>query len=696
MVKPKTMLIRVLVLAGLVFLVLTLYLLRLMQIQVVEGESLAAKMEEGWSSTQVVKAARGEILDRNGRPLAVNTIGRDVVIDQAYLVPGSTNEIIIKLIGVMEAAGEPWIDNLPITSHAPFQFRTGESYNAQVAQLKKALEIGEFATVDDCIYQLKKKYKLEEIGDEALMRKVAGVRYEMTRRGFSMAAPYTFATDIKVETVPKIKERSFELQGVDVVESPQRQYVSGDIAPHLIGTIGPLYKEQWDAAERYVYNEKDGTQTAIIGGLSYSMTDTIGKSGVELAFEKYLRGVDGKRQIVQNARGDVIEVVEEQEPVPGNTVILSLDSGLQKVAQDALEDKILSMQADLVHYPPGKGHEADAGAAVVIDVNTGELLAAASYPSYNLSTYMQEYNKLANPEPGEPPRLINRALNGAYTPGSIFKPVVALAALDMQTIGRNDLVQCNMVYDVLGWPRYCLSAHGPTNVVNALRWSCNIFFYDVGRRIGIDNIGKYAAMLGLGEPTGIEVSEYAGRIASPELKEALRGEPWQEGDTVQASIGQLDTQLSPLQLANYCATLASNGARKRVTLLNSVRSYNFEDEVYQHEPEIAEQIDSPEAFNVIREGMVAASRIGTSSAVFGEGAYKMTVASKTGTPETSAHPNSTFIAYAPAEDPQIAVCIVIEKGWHGYTGAPVARQIFDAYFNVGEGGANAGFGQLLP
>ncbi|MEM1485069.1 penicillin-binding transpeptidase domain-containing protein [Oscillospiraceae bacterium PP1C4] len=677
--KATSRTIRLLILAAAFIFVMLLYSLRLMNFQVVHGDEYEKMLEAGWTTTQTIKAARGEILDRNGRPLAVNTIGRDVVIDQAFLAPGSTNAIILKLMAIMEAADEEWIDNLPITDTAPFAFKEG--YEDKVASLKKTLGLGQYATVDDVMYHLKNEFKLEGMNDTDL-RKVAGVRYEMKQRNFSMATPYTFASGIKIETVPKIKERSFELSGVNVVESTIRQYVSGDIAPHIVGQIGPIYAEEWGKLDQKLY----------------SMDGVIGKEGAELAFESYLKGKDGTRRVLLNSQNDVIDVVNEKEPVPGNTVVLTIDSQLQKVAQDALASKIEAMQKDLVNYPPGKGHEADAGAVAVIDVKTGEPLALATYPSYNLSTFQKDYSQLAT---SKPERLLNRAVNGGYTPGSIFKPAIALAGLNEGVVSPTDHVYCGGVYTFFsGYQPRCLDVHQDINVVNALRYSCNIFFYDVGRRLGIEKIDEYTSKLGMGLPTGIEIPEYVGRVSSKELKAKLhQGEDakWQPADTVQTAIGQLDTRLSPLQLANYAATLATNGKRMKVSILKSVKSYTFDETVYEHKPEVAETIDADMAFNTVREGMVAASRIGTARGTFGEGLYEMKVASKTGTPETAESPNSTFIAYAPADDPEIAVCVVIEKGWHGYTGAPVAREIFDAYF-FSNNGKNAGatkYGELL-
>lgn len=686
--KEKVLRNRSLILAAAVTLLLLVYLLRLMQLQVVQGESLSRKINENQYSYQTIKATRGEIFDRNGRPLVTNTTGLDVIIDMAHVVPSEINGMLLRLTKVMEAASEDWIDDLPLTNKAPFQFQSGESRQQAITAMKSALGVGAFATAEDCVYHLRKKYKLEDWSDSDF-RKVAGIRYEMDRRGFDMSTPYTFAANIKIETVPKIKERSFELPGIDVVETPQRQYVSGTMGAHMIGTTGILYKEDWDAADEKI-KQDDATYTALINGREYKMTDIIGRSGAEKAFETYLKGTDGRRQIVQDAQGRVIETINEQEQIPGKSIMLTIDSRIQTVAQDALERKIISMQNDLVHYPPGEGHEADAGAVVAIHVKTGEVLAAANYPTYDLSSYQKNYNELLQ-APKEP--LFDRALNGQYTPGSIFKPVVALGGLNENILTRNDTVNCQKVYDVLGWPRYCLDYHGPQNVLQALAHSCNIYFYDVGRKLGIDRIYDYATQLGLGTDIGAELPYYQGRVSNRELKMRLRNEPWQEGDTVQAAIGQLDTQFSPLALAAYCAALANEGTRYRTTFLKSVRSYTFDETVYEHAPEITAQIDAPYAFQAIHDGMFEAAQgvTGTARGTFGRGLYDVNVCAKTGTPETSEHPNSTFIAYAPAEDPEIAVCVVIERGWHGYTGAPVAKEVFEAYF-----GANSAAADTIP
>ena len=684
----KSFTIRVSVLAAVIVVMLTLFFLRLMDFQVVHGEEYQQMIQQSWESVQTVKAARGEILDRNGRPLAVNTIGRDVVIDQAFLEPGSLNDVILKLIGIMEEAGESWIDNLPLSQEAPFTFMGGyDAADAEVSRLKEFLGLAQYATAEDVVYHLKRRYDLETHGPEEdpipytdeEFRKIAGVRYEMERQGFSYRTPYTFASNIKIETVPKIKERAFELAGVDVQESTIRQYVAGDIAPQVVGQIGKIYQEQWKAAaEESGFTTINGVNHVTINGRLYSMNDVIGKDGAELAFENYLKGQDGERKILIKG-SEVVDVVDTQDPVPGNTVILTLDANLQKVAQDALEKKITMMQNDLVTYPEGKGHEVDAGAVAVLDVRTGEALALASYPSYDLSTYQQDYAQLATSNPS---RLINRAVAGQYRPGSTFKPLVALSALAEGVIEPSTEVFCGGVYTRFDtYHPMCEGVHGYINVADAIKYSCNLFFYDTGWNLGIEKLDEYAAKFGVGKPTGLEIYEAVGQMSSPEVKEKLHpSEPeWQPADIIQTAIGQLDTTLTPLQLANYTATLANGGNHMKVTLLKSVKNYTLDETIYEHSPEVADTIEaSQEDFDTLREAMVATSRTGTARGTFSNS--PIDVASKTGSPQTPEGINSVFICYAPADDPEIAIAVVLEKGWEGYTGAPVAKEILDAYF----------------
>ena len=649
---------RIWILFGLILCVCIIFGIVLIEIQIVHGQSYAELATKGATRSQTIQAARGEITDRYGRPLVQNKVGYNVTLDKAYLTRGEENEIILRLLSLLQAAGEEWIDKLPITQTEPFSFY--EEQETEIAKLKDFLDVGSYTSVDDVMSWLVERYELESY-TPAQQRMLAGIRYEMERQGFSITTPYTLAEDVDVSTVIQIKERSYELSGVMVTESTIREYVAGDTAPHLIGQIGPIY------AEEYAELKDQG----------YAMNDTIGKSGIEEAFESQLRGENGKRTITLNANGEVIDATVTQSPVPGNSIMLTLDLDLQRIAQDSLEDEIQWLQAN---GEEGEGKEATAGAVVAIEVKTGEILAMASYPTYNLATYNQDYNTLlANPD--NP--LFNRALQGTYAPGSIFKPLVGTAGLQEGLITPSYTYTCNHVYTYYDdYQPKCLGWHPNYTVMDALRVSCNIFFYDLGRRLGIDTLLDYAKQFGLGEPTGIELPEAIGHMASPAYSESI-GEIWNPGDVLQASIGQGKSLFTPLQLATYTATLANGGVRMKTHLVKSIHTYNLDETVEEIEPEVVVDMDlSDTAVSAIRDGMIRASGqngySGTSGAYFGN--YPISVASKTGTPETTGYPNGTYICYAPADDPQIAVAVVIENGYHGYWGAAVAKAIFDEYF----------------
>lgn len=633
------------------------YIYKLMQMQIVSGEEYSKRASQGSVRIQKIKAARGEIVDRYGRPLAINRIGYDIELNRAFMTPGEENQTILRLIELMEDSLEGWIDTLPLTVNPPYEFAADKEND--VAKLRRSLGLGVFATAEDCMHWLIKNYKLEEYPPEQ-QRKLAGVRWEMTQHGFSLTVPYTFARDIKMSTVTKISEHSFEIPGVFAVESPVREYVAGDIAPHLIGITGPIFAEEFEK-----YKEQD---------LGYALDDRVGKSGIEKAFEKELRGQDGRQKIAFDSYGKVVEITEEIPQVPGNTVVLTIDKELQEVAQNALAEQIKNLQDNAA---PGKGKEADKGAVVAIDPKTGEILAAATYPGYSYEQYFNEYSELAK-DPKQP--LFDRSLLGVYAPGSTFKPVTAIAGMSSGVVDENSLVYCGQVYNYYkGTPFTCMYHHGDRNVKTALQVSCNIYFYDVGRRTGIEKMNETTREFGLGLATGIELPEALGQISSPETKQKLLGEQWYPGDVAQSAIGQLYNGFTPLQFANYAATIANKGKRMDVNILKSIKSYNFDKTVFENTPKVADTVTAKESdFNAVIEGMRLASIPG-GTAYFYLGPTPYSIASKTGTPQTESLLNSAFICFAPIEDPQIAVAVIIEKGYHGYTGAPVARKIMDAY-----------------
>ena len=695
--------IRFFMVGGLVGLVLLAFVYQLVFIQITQGEAYKRKVTQGYTRTQTVVAARGEIVDRYGRPFTTNRISLDIILDQAYLPVGQENQVILELIQLLESLGQDWNDGLPIgepeigSDGMPhYQFLPGQE--SQVAKLKNDLNVEPYATADDCMdwlcspayYDLvphdsDKAGQREWAEDPSIQRKLAGVRYEMAQQNFGYKNNYIFATDVSNTVATHVQERRYALPGVDVIQSTVREYSDGTLAPHIIGITSPLYQEDKAALqEQGLWWSEDNQQ-------GYRANDTIGRSGIEGAYEELLRGKNGERQITLNAQHQVVEVTETVPPTPGHTVVLTLDRELQKVTQTALADQIALLQKNTTI---NEGKDASAGAAVCVAVKTGEILAAATYPSYDNSRYYQDYQQLSRQDP-EP--LLNRATMGVYRPGSTYKPCVATAGLAEGVIGADETVLCTGVYTRLApyTPR-CLYVNGNIDVRHALQVSCNIFFYETGWRLGIDLQNEYAKHFGLGSATGIEVVEARGQLSSRATREAV-GETWNNGDIIQSAIGQLDHGFTPVQLAGYTATLANDGARMQLHLVKQVTTYGFEEVVEETQPRVADQVPAgKEVFQVVREGMVAASRPGgTSAASWLDFPY--TVASKTGTPESLDNLTSTYICYMPAEDPEIAIAVVIEDGGQGYTGAPVARKMADQYFFGGLGAEQVTApGTLLP
>ncbi|MBE6893247.1 MAG: hypothetical protein E7482_04470 [Ruminococcaceae bacterium] len=642
----------------LVIIVASIFIIRLMTMQIVEGESYRSYLTEGYSVTKTIEASRGDIVDRYGRSLAGNRVRYDITFDKNNIVKDSENSVILELISILEENGEEWIDNLPLSKTAPFEYSGTESAQAK---LRKHLDLADFASAEDVVFRLKEKYKLEEMSDEEF-RKVAGVRYEMDRVGYNYMTPYTFAKDVSEVTINIISEHSYYFQGIEITESYEREYPNGDVAPHIIGITGIIYEEEYAELDKSVYG----------------MNDIIGKSGLELAFESTLKGKDGKMKITYDAEGEIINEEIIEEAVPGATVVSTLDMDLQRVTYNALEKQILNLRNTA---EAGKGKESEGGVAVVIKVGTGEILAAANYPSYNLSTYYQDYAELVQTDYNP---LFNRAAEGTYAPGSTFKPVVATAALQLENITAKSTVNCEHVYTYFtDYQPTCLGHHGRINVRQALGYSCNIFFYEIGRIMGINNIRQYAYYYGLGEPTGIEIKERTGQVSNPDWA-ADRGINWYHGDVLQASIGQGYSLFSPIQMANYVATIANKGVRVNAHFVKSINSHDFSEVLYETPVEVLSDMGMTDyTYETVLSGMLQSSQ---DSSGFVWGDFDIKVASKTGTPQTTTKTvNSTFICFAPADDPEIAIAVVIEKGWQGYTAAPVAKEILQYYFGTETG-----------
>ena len=643
------------------------FIFDLVKVQIIDGEKYNAASLAISEKTATIAAARGEIVDSNGTPLIYNTQGYTIIFDAAYFPSaneqGMRNEIISSLIKHFEENSIEWIDILPLVFDEKGNIVYKEDSDDLIKEMKSAdmLKLNEYATAQNCFDALVEKYDLQNYSVQEA-RKIASVCYGMKRIYFKIGTPYVFATNVPDETVSLIKENSGFYKGVDVRVDPVRNYADGKLAPHILGRVGAIDAEEY----------------AEMKSLGYKITDEIGKSGIEYAMESYLRGVDGIETVYIDADGNRTSEVTTA-PIQGNNVVLTIDAPLQQVAQDALRDALLD-------YAGTRGNMVeDAGAVVVIDCRTGAILACATYPTYDISTYAENVAAL-NTAAGSP--LWNRALLSTYATGSTMKPSVAIAALEEGAIVEETTVYCSGSYEYLGQHFKCEQNHDTryVNVVNAIDESCNTFFYEVGKNIGIEKMNEYRTLFGLGSKTGCELAEASGVLDSPEYRSSL-GQTWLPGYTVQSAIGQAGNLFSPIQLANYTATIANGGTRYKTHFVKSVKSHDYSQTIYETQPEIvAETGISAETLDIVKRGMLKVGTTGYCAEYFDE--LPVQVACKTGTSQEirqiegqSVKINNGFlIAFAPYENPEIAIAVVGEGMTSGVYVAPVVEEICEYYF----------------
>ncbi|MDO5398082.1 MAG: penicillin-binding transpeptidase domain-containing protein [bacterium] len=651
---------------------------KLFSLQIIEGKSYKDIADNRITTSITEKAPRGAIYDRYGVPLITNKVGYSIVMQRAGMDSAELNSVFEKTTALIERNGCEYYDTLPI-SYPPYEYTFEDENGDDSAEDEKNAWFDENPyknkgiesdmSAEAVMQKLKEIYKLDNSYNENQSRRVIGARFEAELRGFSSVTPYTLAENVNVEIVTRIKESKDEYKGVSITNSYVRNFDKPGVATQLLGRIGRIN------AEEYAEKKNEG----------YGMNDMIGKQGIELWGESYLRGTDGSLGSLKNVSGDS-SAIENVEPIPGNYLVLTIDSELQEHTEKSLENAVNSISASGMK---NKGADCDAGAAVCIDVKTGDLLACASYPSYDMSRFDEDYSKLIKDE-RKP--MWNRAVSGTYSPGSTFKPLSAIAALQSNNVTVDEIIVDEGVYRYYPdyqpacwiWNGYH-TTHGPVNVSQALENSCNYFFYEVGRRMGIDTLGEYAAKFGLGQKTGVELyEETAGHMASPEYKkqvvETITDSSWFDGDTLQAAIGQSYSLFTPIQLANYTATIANGGTRHKVNLVKSIRSSVDGSIVKEFTPQTIEQINvGDKILNAVKEGMRKVTDEGSASNIF-QG-YSIAVGGKTGTAQIgSGSDNALFIAYAPFDNPQIAVAVVLEHGSAGTNAAYVARDIFDKYF----------------
>lgn len=648
---------RMIVLVFFVFLMLFLCVLRLLKLQIVDGPEYLAMTMASYTAKQELTATRGKILDVNGRVLTSSRAVYQAVIQKSFLKSGTENSVILKAAEILKENGVKWNDSTPISFTEPFRFTAGAS---DIREFRALIGAQPDADERECLALLAEKYGIDtESFTPAEQRVIAGIRLEMEKKDFSHENYFVLADDVSLEAVTCLKERGFALYGIDIVESSKRDYVESGTAPHILGTVGSI------SPEEYASLKEEG----------YRYNDIIGKYGIELAMESVLRGTNGEREITRDMNGNAVSDVVSKEVTAGGSVFLTIDYDFQNDLQEILKNQInwLNNSAD-------RGNDCDAGAVTVLDAKTGAVLGMASYPTYDLAESVENYADVLN-QPGNP--MYNRCINGLYRPGSAFKTITAADGLINGLIDRGSRSMCTGVYTFYSeYHPKCTGYHLGYNVVDCLKWSCNIFFYDLGRRLGIDELSSFASKFGYGQNLGLEIGGLPGRMSSREVFESLRGEPWTDGNTLQAAIGQMDTLVTPLHLAVQAMTLANDGTRYRPYLVDSVWDYECTEMLYKTQPQVAATIENTNgAFGIVREGMIAVSTLvnwPTSSALWNFDYLPSKVAIKTGTAETGdGYFTSTVMGYYPADDPQIAFGIILEKGEYSRY---MVRNVIDAYF----------------
>ena len=673
---------------------LTIYVSALYRMQIYEERPTE---EELFPLRPIIRAvtmtaARGNIYDRNGvllasgRPSYKITLNRDTMVEYPN---ARRNEIVRELVFTSMDEGVQYNDSFPITKGAPFTYMTNMTTSQRV-QLEAYIaffeQLDPDITASDLLAWMRGHYGIDFTTSITEARLIIGVRYEIEMRAIlHNLPPYVFADDVSTHFISNISERS--LDGVFIESSYVREYHTAN-APHLIGYIGPIPYEEYER-----YND-----------LGYPADAIVGITGAEYVFEEALRGINGFQYEWTNTAGSVVDITSQVEPIPGQHVYLTIDIGLQVAAEDALRSHIESSNLEIDE----ENEKITGGAVVVSDVWTGEVLAAATYPSYNRFTLSQDAPTLFN-DPNKP--MVNRATQELYSPGSTFKMITGLAALRHGIVGRHTIINDVGIYDVYEsfqptcwiFPTYRVG-HGNLDIVEAITCSCNYFFISCSDRIagggesGAEAIAEVALEFGLGRKTGIEIPDLAGILATPEWKETELDEGWWRADTLQVSFGQGFNRFTPIQMANYVATIANGGTLYNMSVLRRLVSSDMSEVLYTHEPTIISEFPETSYLEIIREGMqlVTRSRNGTANRVFGD--YPIDVAAKTGTVQIETEDINTgvFVCYAPTESPEIAISIVIERGGSGSAVMDIARVILDYYFGSEMTAFTVPFGELIP
>lgn len=626
--------------------------MKLIKLQIVEGdEAITAPRYDDDAITfkREVPPTRGEILDYRGNTIIANNSRTDIVLQYAVFPKDNKegNEILLRIYQELAEREHVFEEVIPITTTQPYEFTEDDT-----SFITKKLNLNVYATAENCIDKLISDYEISEDYSQEEKRIIAGMRYAMLAKDFSYNNDLVLAKDVDKLTIIKLKEMSNVLKGINAVEAADREIIRGDILPHEIGMVGPIYAEEYEELK-----EK-----------GYAMNDTVGKSGIEYAMEAELRGKNGLEEVTI-LDGAVADIRTLEETVPGQTVQLTIDGAFQVKIQGVLDNF-------LKRFGYYGGRKVEKGALTVLDAKTGAVLAMATAPTYNLKDFEENYDELLE-EPNSP--MFNRCTWGQYLPGSTFKTITATAGLNEGVVDGYTSFDCRTTYMFYGGKFQCTGYHTAISARRAIEVSCNVYFYEVSRLLGIDNITKYAELYGLGSPLGLETGDAAGFLCNPETF-AERGQPWYIGYVIQAGIGNQDCGFTPLQLASVASTIGNRGVRYKPYLVDSLYNFGTKDMTSKTKPTVAGKIDLNHdyVYDYIIGGMIDASR--NVPAPYGLTGFGFDVAIKTGTPQTDINDktkqNSVFIGFAPANDPQIAFAGVIEGGEYSKY---MVRDIIDAY-----------------
>lgn len=662
------------IMSMLIYVIGIIIIIKLFTLQIINGKEYLEKSNSRLTRETTIKASRGNIVDCNNNTLAGTKIRYSLELYKSKIETEELNNTILRTINILETNKDKYIDEFPINIDTmEYTFPSDESREKWLKDNKLAIDL----VAQEALEKFIKKYELDNFSKQDA-RKIIAVRYGIEKNGYTSMRPYAIAEDICAQSVLEFEEQSSNFPGIDIEKTPIREYIYGNLGSHILGYTGRISEEEYKKSE------------------GYQISDYIGKTGIEYVFEKYLKGQDGLKQTDMSIDGTITGEYVTDEAESGANVMLTIDANLQKVAEESLKSTI----EKICNGGFGKAYDAKSGAAVAINVKTGEIIAMCSYPDFEPQLFVDGISNEKWSEYTQEDRsaLLNRAIQTACAPGSVFKMATAVAGLESGAITSTETINDTGKYYYGGTNWRCWSytdygvGHGYLNVSGAIKHSCNYFFYETARRMGIDTLVKYARYFGLGSKTGIElVGEEAGLLASKETSAAL-GKPWYGGDTLNAAIGQGDNSFTPVQVAKYIAMVTNGGHDIDVTLIKKIIKAdgteidkteidNFINEKLGTKPQKKEDMNiSQETISAVLEGMksVTTETGGTAYSVFKN--FNIEVGGKTGSAEAGKNVNAWFAGFAPYNDPEIAVVVFVENGGHGYYIANVAKAIFESYF----------------